>query len=181
MERYAAPNGGHVGRVPTVNTRSEWLAERVDHDADSTWRGQPEVEAAGGVVVRAAQGTGDDANDPPPRENLKVVVVHRPHHDDWSLPKGKLEQGEEWIVAALREVEEETGLKCEPREELVPTRYFDAKNRRKLVRWWLMRVLSGEFQANNEVDELRWLALDEAMSMLDYEHDRELIRSLGAA
>ena len=153
----------------------------MDHDADSAWRGQPEVKAAGGVVVRATQITGCDANNPSPPENLEVVVVHRPHHDDWSLPKGKLDAGEDWIDAALREVEEETGLKCEPREELALTRYFDAKNRRKLVRWWLMRAIGGEFHPNDEVDEIRWLALEEAMSTLDYEHDRELIRSLGAA
>ncbi len=111
-----------------------------------------EVAAAGGVVVR-------DGDDGP-----EVVVVHRPRYDDWSLPKGKLEPGEEWAAAALREVDEETGLACELVRELAPARYRDRKGREKLVRWWLMRPLGGEFVANSEVDELRWVGTDEAPS-----------------
>ena len=68
-----------------------------------------EVRAAGGVVARAS---GD---------GVEVVLVHRPRYDDWSLPKGKLEPGESWEDGALREVEEETGLRCELGEELDPT------------------------------------------------------------
>jgi len=127
----------------------------------------PQVSAAGGVVVRDG-GAGSP----------EVAVVHRPRYDDWSLPKGKLEPGEEWSDGALREVEEETGIRCELGEELEPVRYRDRKGRDKLVRWWLMRPLGGEFVAGDEVDELRWLDLGEALEALDYEHDRELIRSL---
>ncbi len=104
------------------------------------------VEAAGGVVVR-----GDG-------EPLELVVVHRPRYDDWSLPKGKLESGERWEDAALREVEEETGLRCELGDELESARYRDRKGRDKLVRWWLMRPFEGGFEPNDEVDELRWLS-----------------------
>ncbi|HEX6115926.1 MAG TPA: NUDIX domain-containing protein, partial [Solirubrobacterales bacterium] len=75
---------------------------------------EPEVRAAGGVVLR------DGA------EGLEVAVVHRPKHDDWSLPKGKLEPGESWVDAALREVAEETGLECELGAELSPKSYHDA-------------------------------------------------------
>jgi 8-oxo-dGTP diphosphatase len=121
-----------------------------------------EVAAAGGVVVR------DD----------EVAVVHRPKYDDWSLPKGKLDPGEGWEEAALREVEEETGLRCELGSELEPARYYDRKGRDKLVRWWLMRPLDGEFVPNDEVDELRWLHRDEALELLDYDHDRDLVRTL---
>ncbi len=127
----------------------------------------PQVSAAGGVVIRDG-GAGSP----------EVAVVHRPRYDDWSLPKGKLEPGEEWSDAALREVEEETGIRCELGEELEPARYRDRKGREKLVRWWLMRPLGGEFVAGDEVDDLRWLDLGEALEALDYEHDRELIRSL---
>jgi 8-oxo-dGTP diphosphatase len=125
-----------------------------------------EIAAAGGVVIR-------DGDDGP-----EVAVVHRPRYGDWSLPKGKLEPGEEWAAAALREVAEETGLVCELVRELAPARYRDRKGRRKLVRWWLMRPLGGEFAVNREVDELRWVGMDEAPAMLDYDHDRELVRSL---
>ncbi len=127
------------------------------------------VAAAGGVVIRDQDG------------ESRVAVVHRPRYDDWSLPKGKLEPGEEFSAAAVREVEEETGLRCELGRELPSARYRDRKGRPKLVRWWMMRPLGGEFEPGDEVDELRWLDLDAALALLDYEHDRELIRSLPGA
>jgi 8-oxo-dGTP diphosphatase len=130
-------------------------------------RGQAEVEAAGGVVIREA------ARGP------QVAVVHRPRYDDWSLPKGKLDPGESFEQAALREVAEETGLRCEIVEELAPAHYRDRKGRRKRVRWWLMRPRGGEFVPGDEVDELRWLSPADAAELLDYEHDRELVRALG--
>jgi 8-oxo-dGTP diphosphatase len=124
------------------------------------------VRAAGGVVVRERRG------------EPELAVIHRPRYDDWSLPKGKLDPGEGWEAAALREVEEETGLRCELGRELAPTRYRDRRGRPKLVRWWVMRPLEGEFTPGTEVDELRWLRPHDAIGVLDYEHDRELIRSL---
>ncbi len=127
------------------------------------------VRAAGGVVVRDADG----------REQL--AVVHRPRYDDWSLPKGKLHEGEGWSEGALREVEEETGLRCELGPELAPSRYRDGKGRDKLVRWWLMRPVGGEFAPNDEVDELRWLEPEAALELLDYERDRDLVRATAAS
>jgi 8-oxo-dGTP diphosphatase len=124
----------------------------------------PEVRAAGGVVVR----DGD--------EGPEVVAVHRPKYDDWSLPKGKLHDGEEWEAAALREVAEETGRRCELGRELSSNRYRDPKGRDKLVRWWLMRPLDGEFVPSDEVDEIRWIPASGADRALQYEHDRQLVR-----
>jgi 8-oxo-dGTP diphosphatase len=123
-----------------------------------------EVEAAGGVVIREREGGGRE-----------VAVVHRPRYDDWSLPKGKLREGEDWREAALREVAEETGVRCEAVRELSPSRYVDDKGRRKLVRWWLMRPVTGSFEPTDEVDELRWVPLERAAEILDYERDRELV------
>ena len=123
-----------------------------------------EVRAAGGVVVRER---GDGGRE--------VAIVHRPKYDDWSLPKGKLDEGEEWRDAALREVAEETGLRCEAVTELAPSTYLDRKGRRKHVRWWLMRPLEGRFEPNDEVDELRWVPVERAAGLLEYEHDRELL------
>lgn len=131
--------------------------------------GAAEVTAAGGVVVR------------PAGDGIEVAVVHRPRYGDWSLPKGKLEPGEGFAEAALREVEEETGLRCELGAELQPSRYRDRHGRGKLVRWWLMRPLGGEFEPNREVDAMRWLPLADAIEALAYDGDRELIRGLGPA
>ena len=124
------------------------------------WR---KVEAAGGVVVRDG----------------KVALVHRPKYDDWTLPKGKLDPGEAFEEAALREVQEETGLRCRLGRELPSTRYIDPKGRRKVVRYWRMEPLSGEFAPNKEVDELRWLGPSEARELLSYERDREVLAGLG--
>ncbi len=146
------------------------VAHRVSGVRTSdTDEGPVEVEAAGGIVVRETS------------RGPEVAIVHRPEYEDWSLPKGKLREGETWEEAALREVEEETGMRCELVRELEPARYRDRKGRRKLVRWWLMRPLDGEFHPTDEIDELRWADVAEAARSLDYEHDRALVQSLDEA
>jgi 8-oxo-dGTP diphosphatase len=127
--------------------------------------GEPDIEAAGGVVLRR-----DDDR------RTRIAVIHRPKYMDWSLPKGKLEKGEEWREAALREVHEEIGFRCEASVELPSVSYLDRKGRRKLVRYWLMSPQKGSFEPHGEVDELRWLTRREATDLLSYEHDRELVR-----
>lgn len=125
------------------------------------------VQAAGGVVLR-----GED-------DEAEVAVVHRPRHDDWSFPKGKLDPGETFEEAALREVREETGLTCRLGPELAFARYQDNKGRPKIVRYWLMAVVDDPgFEPNDEVDELRWLTPAEATGLLTYARDRELVAGL---
>ncbi len=125
------------------------------------------VEAAGGVVWRiTAEGL------------LEVAVIHRPKHDDWSFAKGKLEDGEDHPTAAKREVEEETGLRGALGEELPETRYHDRYGRPKRVRYWSIEVVSGEFEPNDEVDQLLWLPVEEARRTLSYEHDRRVLDAL---
>jgi 8-oxo-dGTP diphosphatase len=126
-----------------------------------------EVKASGGVVRRHDDG-------------LKVALVHRPRYDDWSFPKGKLDKGESWEHAALREVEEEIGVRCRLGAELPPTAYKDPKGRDKVVRYWLMEPLAGGFVPSDEVDEMRWVTPEEAHQLLSYEHDRELLREVDA-
>ena len=123
----------------------------------------PLVTAAGGVVLR---------------DGL-MAVVHRPRYDDWSFPKGKLEPGEGFEAAALREVEEETGLRCRVLRPLPGIRYTDNRGRRKLVRYWLMEVAEDPgFEPNDEVDDLRWVTPDEALGLLSYERDADVLRAL---
>jgi 8-oxo-dGTP diphosphatase len=122
-------------------------------------RQSPEVLAAGGVVVRDG----------------RVALVHRPKYDDWSFPKGKLDPGEDFQAAALREVEEETGLRCRLGRELPSTEYRDAKGRAKVVRYWEMTPLEGSFTPTEEIDELRWLDPAEAERLLSYDRDRGVL------
>ena len=118
-----------------------------------------EIRAAGGVVI----------------DQGRVVAVHRPRHDDWSLPKGKLDPGESWEQAALREVEEECGLRCRLEDELPPTEYT-VGGRLKRVRWWRMSVVEDlGFTPNEEVDAIRWTTPDDAAEVLSYEPDRRLV------
>jgi 8-oxo-dGTP diphosphatase len=120
------------------------------------------IEAAGGVVVRDG----------------RVALVHRPRYDDWTLPKGKLDPGESFEEAGVREVEEETGVRARLVRELPATNY-DVSGRPKIVRYWLMEVDSdGPFAANDETDELRWVPLDEALRLLTYDRDRDVLRAV---
>ena len=128
---------------------------------------EPEIRAAGGVVLRPAAAGGSE-----------LAVVHRPLYDDWSPPNGKLEPCEDWAAVAIKEVEEETGLRCSLVRELDSATYEDRHGRTKHVRWWEMRSFGGEFVANDEVDELRWLEPAAALALLDYEHDRALVLPL---
>lgn len=124
------------------------------------------IEAAGGVVLR---GTGDER---------EVLVVHRPRYDDWSLPKGKLDAGEDPVTGALREVEEETGVQATAGRALPELRYRDARGRPKRVRWYVMQPEFGDpagREADHEVDEARWIRASQAPGLLTYPTEREIL------
>ena len=113
-----------------------------------------QVRAAGGVLWRDLDG------------QVEVAVVHRPRYDDWSLPKGKLDTGELDAVAALREVQEETGFRAVLGRSLGATRYRVLDRGRdvpKTVRWWALQMLDGRFVPSEEVDQLRWLTVPRAV------------------
>ena len=105
-----------------------------------------------------------------------VLLVHRPGHDDWSFPKGKLEAGETWEEAALREVQEETGLRCELGEQ-VGSSVYDVPGGAKEVRYYRM-TSSGDPAPDTEVDEVRWVTVPEARALLTYEGDRAVLERL---
>ncbi len=128
------------------------------------------VRAAGGIPVRrSADGW------------REVAVVHRPGRADWSFPKGKLAEGESFEDCALREVWEETGLHCRLGRFIGHTEYRDRKDRPKVVAYWVMAPVGGDFRPNAEVDELRWVDLGTAADLLTYDRDRELLIVLSAA
>ena len=118
------------------------------------------IRAAGGLVIRDGE----------------VLLVHRPRYDDWTFPKGKLKAGESWEEAARREVEEETGLDCEPGTEIGRTSY-EVGGEPKEVRYYRMAA-DAQPRAQNEVDTVRWASLDEAERLLTYDYDRELVNRL---
>lgn len=132
--------------------------------------GPPAVQAAGGAVWR--RGAGGE---------IEVMLVHRPRYDDWTLPKGKLDAGEGHPEAALREVEEETGLRCTLGPELGSTSYRDRKGRPKVVRYWAMTPCAGTFTPNHEVDQVAWVRLDEAGARLSYHRDSAVVTALATA
>lgn len=124
------------------------------------------VRAAGGVPVRTGPG------------GIEVLVVHRPHYDDWTFPKGKCEPEESDEACALREVAEETGLVCVLEDELPSTAYRDSRDRPKRVRYWRLRVVGGSLAFDHEVGDARWLSPREAEELLTYERDVDVLRAL---
>ncbi len=125
------------------------------------------MRAAGGILYRSAPGGG-----------LEVAVIHRPRYDDWTLPKGKLQGRETIEAAAVREVEEETGLTVHRGPAAVQTEYRDRHGRRKTVDYFYMTTVGGEFIRNDEADELRWLPPEEAARLLTYQRDAEIVRAV---
>jgi 8-oxo-dGTP diphosphatase len=131
-----------------------------------------EILAAGGIVIDGAIG------------EPRVLLVHRPRYDDWSLPKGKLNSGEGLEAAAVREVREETGLECRIIREVATVRYSYRTRKRghfkpKVVHYYLMEPVSGEIRVpGDEVDRALWLELAEALEKLTYEQDRKLLASI---
>lgn len=125
-----------------------------------------EIQAAGGLVQRA---------------DGSVCLVHRPRHDDWSLPKGKVKRGEHPLAAAVREVAEETGVTAVPRRSLPSTRYW-VEGAPKVVHYWAMSAATSTeaFRPSSEVDRLGWLPAAAAAERVSYSHDAQLLRGWAA-
>lgn len=125
------------------------------------------VRAAGGVVWRRGP------------DGLDVLLIHRPRYGDWSFPKGKARDAEPDEEAALREVEEEVGLRPDCGPELASTEYRDSKGRPKVVRYWAMELPEGEEPiAGDGVDEVLWVAFEDAAERLTWDRDLAVLDSL---
>ena len=128
---------------------------------------KPSEQAAGGLVYRDVDGV------------LEVLVAHRLRYDDWTFPKGKLDEGESLIGCALREVREETGLECEVGRYLGTTRFDKGGGQLKEVSYWAMRPVDGVFESNDEVDEIAWFAHQDLAGHLTYPIDKSFAAELG--
>jgi 8-oxo-(d)GTP phosphatase len=128
------------------------------------------VRAAGGVLLRRRKGA------------LETLLVHRPKYDDLTFPKGKALDGEPDEDTALREVEEETGVRCDLGPELVATSYIDPQGRPKRVRYWLMRAdgAAPAFEPDDEIDRVTWVDVTEAPNVLSYDRDRDVLDAAAA-
>ncbi len=135
-------------------------------DPDATVVIDPEVIAAGAVVVR--KGT--------------VLLVHRPKYDDWSFPKGKQDPGEDDVVTAVREVLEETGVEIRLGMPLPSTAYVQFDGRSKLVHYWRAHVIGDHdvstYEPNDEIDDVAWVPVEEAAGLLSYQRDRDVLAAL---
>lgn len=112
---------------------------------------------------------------------VELALVHRPRYDDWSFPKGKLDRGEAHVLAALREVREETGYRARVGRSLPTVRYRQTRRGRKVpkeVRYWAMRSLGGRFTPGSEVDGLAWLDPEAAARRLSYQREVDLLTEL---
>ena len=131
---------------------------------------RPPIQAAGGVVWRVGDASGGAA--------VEVAIIHRPRYDDWSIPKGKLAPGESHLEGAIREVHEETGYRVQPGRSLGEVRYLKESGgapREKVVHYWAMRAIGGAFSPNREVDEMRWLSVDDARETVTRGNDRDIL------
>lgn len=126
------------------------------------------MRAAGGVLYRRGEA------------GFEVGVIHRPHREDWSFPKGKLDPGESFEDCAVREVFEETGYVVELHHFIGTTEYIHRKGRPKIVAYWLVSVVGGEFTVNEEADEIRWISIEQARELVTYDRDRELLDLVAA-
>ena len=126
------------------------------------------VRAAGGVLWRSSASGA-----------VEVALVHRPEYDDWSLPKGKLRRGEHPLVAACREVAEETGVRAIAGKRL-EIEHYDTALGPKAVEYWAMHGQDGPFEPTAEVDRLAWMPLADARWRLHYRCDSYAIDTLEA-
>ena len=123
------------------------------------------MRAAGGLIVRKSRSG-----------RREIAIIHRPEYNDWTLPKGKVEPDETPEDCALREVREETGLRCELVHPLGCSAYVDRRGRDKLACYWVMEPRGGRFKASAEVDRLQWLTVRDAVKRLTYGHDKLLVQ-----
>jgi 8-oxo-dGTP pyrophosphatase MutT (NUDIX family) len=122
------------------------------------------IRAAGGLLWRPVQ------------SGYEIAVIRRQRYGDWTLPKGKLDPGEDWTAAALREVREETGFAAKLLGFAGALTYATDKGP-KVVRYWHMLPRGEPGPVENEVAELVWLPIADARERLDYDLERGILEA----
>jgi len=124
---------------------------------------QQTIRAAGGIISRPTPG------------GREILVIHRARYHDWSLPKGKLQAGESFEEAALREVKEETGIDAVMKGFAGSVSYTVGAIPKQVLFWHMEVEHEGAFKPSEEVLESRWLKIDEALGILTYTAERDLL------
>ncbi|CAB4551602.1 MAG: NUDIX domain-containing protein [Actinobacteria bacterium] len=117
------------------------------------------------------------------KSNLEVLLVNREKYKDWSFPKGKQDPGELLPETAVREMLEETGIRLRLGRKLSNVNYKVSTHEEKEVHYWASKLKpktwkKSEFQANDEIAQISWLGVADALQVLTYDHDRKLIEEL---
>jgi len=124
------------------------------------------IRAAGALLWRE---TGD--------LTVEIALIHRPRYDDWSLPKGKIELGETALQCAYRELLEETGIRATFTRQLGSVEYEESGQQKRVKYWAAHCALNqSKFIANEEVDQLKWLPVSEALAAVTHESDKSIIQ-----
>ncbi|HHY07123.1 MAG: NUDIX domain-containing protein [Lawsonella sp.] len=146
----------------TSDAPKKWFTQTIDARNER----ECDILAAGAVVWRKTT-----------EGEIEVLLEHRPNYDDWSLPKGKLDSGESPLLAAVREIYEETGYHVRLGKFLRRIHYPNSrKNVEKVVYFWSAEAVGGEFVPNGEVDKVAWVSVEKALTKTDYSTDVKVLK-----
>ena len=123
------------------------------------------VLAAGGVVWRRNE-----------NKKIEVVIVHRPKYDDWSFPKGKADLKEALIACAFREILEETNITTQFGPFIGQVEYQTSEGLKQVSYWAAKAIDVKEFNANTEVDQVKWVEISEVKQILSMDSDKEILK-----